>query len=135
MYTLAPAHVAADPAAYGARWTAYLHEAAWRYFLYDSTVAGERYLALNALVLDAAALARLVAATETLGRAFARATRVVQRDRPTLERLGFPWAVAEMLLHEPAGPLLSPLGRFDFLLDEAGSGACWNTTAIRHRAC
>ncbi|HLH22737.1 MAG TPA: glutathionylspermidine synthase family protein [Chloroflexota bacterium] len=120
MYTLAPAHVAADPAAYGARWTAYLHEAAWRYFLYDSTVAGERYLALNALVLDAAALARLVAATETLGRAFARATRVVQRDRPTLERLGFPWAVAEMLLHEPAGPLLSPLGRFDFLLDEAG---------------
>jgi glutathionylspermidine synthase len=120
MHTLAPARLAADPDAYGARWTAYLHEAALRYFLYDNTVAGERYLALNALVLDRAALADLVAATETLGRVFARATRAVQHDRPTLERLGFPWAVAEMLLHEPAAPFLSPLGRFDFLRDEAG---------------
>lgn len=120
MHTLAADRVAADRAAYGARWMAYLHEAALRYFLYDNTVAGERYLALNALVLDPAALGSLVAATEALGRVFARATRAVQRDRPTLERLGFPWAVAEMLLHEPAAPLLSPLGRFDFLLDEAG---------------
>jgi glutathionylspermidine synthase len=120
MYTLAAAHVAADAAAYGARWTAYLHDAALRYFLYDNTVAGERYLALNALVIEPAAITRLVGATETLGRVFARATRAVQRDRPTLERLGFPWAVAEMLLHEPEAPYLSPLGRFDFLLDAAG---------------
>ncbi|HZR99304.1 MAG TPA: glutathionylspermidine synthase family protein [Chloroflexota bacterium] len=120
MYTLASELAAADPAAFGARWTSYLHEAALRYFLYDNTVAGERYLALNALVVEPATLAQLVAATETLGRVFARATRAVQHDRPTLERLGFPWAVAEMLLHEPQAPLLSPLGRFDFLLDEAG---------------
>jgi glutathionylspermidine synthase len=120
VYTLAAEHLAADAAAYGARWTAYLHEAALRYYLYDNTVAGERYLALNALVLDAEAVDRLVVATETLGRVFARATRAVQHDRPTLEQLGFPWAVAEMLLHEPAAPCLSPLGRFDFLLDEAG---------------
>jgi glutathionylspermidine synthase len=120
VYTLAPEHLARDPAAYGARWTTYLHEAALRYFLYDNTVAGERYLALNALVIDRAAVERLVAATETLGRVFARATRAVQHDRPTLERLGFPWPVAEMLLHEPAAPLLSPLGRFDFLVDEQG---------------
>src|SRR4051812_26778805 len=120
MYTLAPAQLAADSAAYGERWTTYLHDAALRYYLYDNTVAGERYLALNALVLEPAVLATLVAATETLGRAFARAARTVQRDRPTLERLGFPWAVAEMLRHEPEAPMLSPLGRFDFLLDEAG---------------
>ncbi len=121
MRTLATEWVAAHgEAAYRARWTAYLHRAAWRYFLYDNTVAGERYLALDALVLDRGALVQLVAATEALGRVFARATRAVQRDRAMLEQLGFPWAVAEMLQHEPQGPLLSPLGRFDFLLDQDG---------------
>src|SRR4051794_25258026 len=120
MYTLAAEQVAADAAGYSARWTAYLHDAALSYFLYDNTVAGERYLALNALVLDQTTLTALVTATEVLGRVFARATRAVQHDRATLERLGFPWAVAEMLVHEPEGPLLSPLGRFDFLRDVAG---------------
>ncbi|HEY7064361.1 MAG TPA: glutathionylspermidine synthase family protein [Chloroflexota bacterium] len=120
MYTLAAGRVAVDAAVHGRRWTAYLHEAALRCFLYDNTVAGERYLALDALVLDRAAVDRLIVATEALGRAFARAARAVQRDRATLEQLGFPWAVAEMLLHEPAAPFLSPLGRFDFLLDAAG---------------
>ncbi len=121
MHTLAAAWLAAHgEAAYRARWTAYLEEAALRYFLYDNTVAGERYLALDALVLEPATCARLRVATETLGRVFARATRAVQRDRATLEQLGFPWAVAEMLQYEPEAPLLSPVGRFDFLLDAAG---------------
>ena len=120
MDTLAAEWAARDPAGYRARWTAYLHAAACQYFLYDNTVAGERYLALDALVLDRATRGTLVTATEVLGRAFARATRAVQHDRATLERLGFPWAVAEMLQHEPVAPLLSPVGRFDFLLDTAG---------------
>src|SRR5262245_8808973 len=118
MYTLA-ASLSLD-ARYYARWTAYLREAALRYYLYDNTVGGERYLALNALVLDPATLERLMAATEALGRVFLRATRAVQQDRALLEQLGFPWAVAEMLVHEPRAPYLSPLGRFDFLLDTTG---------------
>src|SRR5262249_21881123 len=118
MYTLA-ASLSLD-ARYYARWTAYLREAALRYYLYDNTVWGERYLALNALVLDPATLARLGAATEALGRVFLQATRAVQQDRALVEQLGFPWAVAEMLVHESRAPYLSPLGRFDFLLDTAG---------------
>ncbi|HZU07718.1 MAG TPA: glutathionylspermidine synthase family protein [Chloroflexota bacterium] len=118
--TLAVAEWRADPAGYQARWTAYLHEAALRYYLYDSTVAGDPYLGFDALVLDRAAWQRLVEATELLGQVFQRAVRAVQRDRPTLERLGFPWPVAEMLVHEPAAPWLSPIGRFDFLLDSHG---------------
>ena len=120
MYTLAADWAERDEASYRARWTSYLHDAALRYFLYDNTVAGERYLALDALVLDRVACDRLVAATEALGRVFARATRAVQHDRATLEQLGFPWAVAEMLQYEPEAPLLSPVGRFDFLFDTDG---------------
>ena len=118
--TLAGDWLAADEAGYRAAWDAYLRETAIRCLLYDNTVAGERYLGWNALALDRALLARLVAATEALGRVFARAARAVQHDPATLEELGFPWAVAEMLANEPILPLLSPIGRFDFLLDETG---------------
>ena len=110
----------AAPTAYEQRWQEHLHQAAFRYYLYDNTVAGERYLGLDALTLSSALHARLVAATETLARVFRRAVRVVQRDRALVERFGFNWAVAEMLQHEPSGPVLSPVGRFDFLLDRAG---------------
>ena len=92
----------ADPPGYERRWQTHLHHAALRYYLYDNTVAGERYLGLDALVLDAGLPRRLVEATETLGRVFERAARAVQRDRALLERMGFNWAVAEMLHQEPA---------------------------------
>jgi glutathionylspermidine synthase len=120
LHTLAGEWLAAGEAAYRARWDAYLRETAIRCLLYDNTVAGERYLGLNALVLDRGLWARLVEATETLGRVFRRAARAVQADRATLEAMGFNWAVAEMLANEPQAPLLSPVGRFDFLLDNAG---------------
>jgi glutathionylspermidine synthase len=110
----------ANPDAFRTEWTGYLHDAALSALIYDNTVAGEPYLALNALEIEPSALRRLIAATEILGRAFARAARAVQRDREALEDLGFPWAVAEILQQEPVLPVISPVGRFDFLLDQDG---------------
>ncbi|HLI25677.1 MAG TPA: glutathionylspermidine synthase family protein [Chloroflexota bacterium] len=120
LHARAAAWYATAPAAYPRRWDEHLHRAAFRYYLYDNTVAGERYLALDALTLSPALHARLVAATETLARVFQRAVHAVRRERALVERLGFNWAVAEMLAHEPVGPWLSPIGRFDFLLDRTG---------------
>src|SRR5262249_34412409 len=88
LHTLAGDWLAVDEAISRARWDAYLRETAIRCLLYDNTVAGERYLGLNALVLDRGLWTRLVDATETLGRVFRRAARAVQADRATLEEMG-----------------------------------------------
>jgi glutathionylspermidine synthase len=116
----APAWYRAAPALYERCWREHLHRAAFRYYLYDNTVAGERYLGLDTLSVPPALHTRLLLATETLARVFQRAVRAVRGDRALVERLGFNWAVAEMLAHEPLTPWVSPIGRFDFLLDRAG---------------
>ena len=106
-----------DERQFDRRWREHLHQAALRYFLYDNTVAGERYLSLNALVLDPSLQTSLATATEVLAGVFRKAAHTVRQDRQQLERMGFNWAVAEMLRQEHPLPLLSPIGRFDFLLD------------------
>lgn len=86
--------------------------------LADHLVEGEPYLALNAIVLDAADSDLLKRLTNHLSAAFHRAAGRLAMDVPTLVEMGFPWVAAELLAAEP--PRLPIVGRFDFVRDEAG---------------
>lgn len=84
----------------------------------DQVVDGEPYLALNALVLDAADHALLARLTETFAAAFQKAGERLAADVPGLVEMGFPWLAAELLAAEP--PRRPLVGRLDFVRDEDG---------------
>jgi glutathionylspermidine synthase len=87
--------------------------------LADHLVAGEPYLALNALVLGRDDVAELRRLTELFARAFEIAARALREDVPGLIAMGFPWVAAELLAAElPRTPLV---GRFDFARDADGA--------------
>ncbi|HEV8636887.1 MAG TPA: glutathionylspermidine synthase family protein [Chloroflexota bacterium] len=86
--------------------------------LSDHLVAGEPYLALNALALGQDDLAELRRLTEAFSRAFEVAGGALQRDVPTLVAIGFPWVAAELLAAE--SPRVPIVGRFDFARDDQG---------------
>jgi glutathionylspermidine synthase len=86
--------------------------------LSDHLVAGEPYLALNAVVLGQDDLAELRRLTELFSAAFETAGRALRRDVPTLVAMGFPWVAAELLAAETPGVPI--VGRFDFVRDQAG---------------
>jgi glutathionylspermidine synthase len=84
----------------------------------DHLVAGEPYLALNAVVLEPRDAALLPELVEAFTGALVRAGGIVARDVPTLVAMGFPWVAAELLSMEaPRAPLV---GRFDFVRDADG---------------
>jgi glutathionylspermidine synthase len=84
---------------------------------------GEPYPALNGIVLSAAQHESLCGLTERFARVFEKASAALARDPAALERLGFPWLTRELLGSEAEQTAAEPivLGRFDFLLDEAGA--------------
>jgi glutathionylspermidine synthase len=86
--------------------------------LSDHLVAGEPYLALNALALCQDDLSELRRLTEAFSSAFEVAGRALRRDVPTLEAMGFPWVAAELLAAE--APRVPVVGRFDFARDDDG---------------
>jgi glutathionylspermidine synthase len=86
--------------------------------LSDHLVAGEPYLALNAVVLGPSDLAELRRLTEAFSAAFEVAGRALRRDVPALVAMGFPWVAAELLAAEP--PRQPVVGRFDFVRDHDG---------------
>jgi glutathionylspermidine synthase len=96
----------------------FVQQAQLRGLLADHLVQGEPYLALNAVVLQAAESELLGRLTETFSTAFLRAGARLARDVPALIEMGFPWIAAELLAAEPAAAPL--VGRFDFLCDDAG---------------
>jgi glutathionylspermidine synthase len=84
----------------------------------DHLVAGEPYLALNAVVLDAQEAAEIESLSQTFAMAFEYACSVLRRDVSALVDMGFPWFAAELLSEEqPSSPLI---GRFDFAQDQSG---------------
>ena len=87
--------------------------------LADHLVAGEPYLALNALLLSREDVAELRRLTELFARAFDAAGRALRADVPCLIAMGFPWVAAELLAAEP--PRTPPVGRFDFVRNADGS--------------
>lgn len=89
--------------------------------LADHLVAGEPYLALNAIVLDAEEDALLRRLTGLFSRAFYRAGCQLARRVPALQEIGFPWIAAELLQTET--PRLPLVGRFDFV--QAIDGHWW----------
>ncbi|MBM2810468.1 MAG: synth protein [Chloroflexi bacterium] len=84
----------------------------------DHLVHGEPYLALNAVVLKSAEVAKLRALTECFAAAFACAAASLARNPSELVNMGFPWVAAELLANESPRTLL--IGRFDFVCDESG---------------
>jgi glutathionylspermidine synthase len=85
----------------------------------DHLVAGEPYLALNAVLLSRDDVAELRRLTELFARAFALAGRALSADVPGLISMGFPWVAAELLAAEaPREPVV---GRFDFVQDLDGA--------------
>lgn len=86
----------------------------------DFWLYGEPYPALNGIVLTPAEHEALVGLTEQFAGIFHKALRVLSSDPSTLERLGFPWVVLELLRRE-ADDTPFILGRFDFVLDAAGA--------------
>jgi glutathionylspermidine synthase len=108
-----------DPAAVSpARYRRFLRRAQVDGLLADHLVAGEPYLALNALVLDPAEDAGLRQLTEAFSVAFNAAGQALHRDRAALIDMGFPWLAAELLAAEP--PRVPIVGRFDFVQDAPG---------------
>jgi glutathionylspermidine synthase len=109
----------ADPARLlPARYRRFVRRCLVEGLLSDHLVAGEPYLALNALALGQDDLTELRRLTEAFSRAFEVAGRALQRDVPTLVSMGFPWVAAELLAAE--APRVPVVGRFDFARDEAG---------------
>ena len=106
------------------RWDAFLNDVIRRTPMPDYAHYGEPYPALNGIVLTAAQHESLSALTETFARIFEKASTALAQDPAALERLGFPWLTRELLGREVAEqaenarPIV--VGRFDFLLDEAG---------------
>src|SRR5262249_20592198 len=84
-----------------ARYRRVLRRAQLAGLLADHLVAGEPYLALNALVLDPADDARLRELTEAFALAFQVAGEALRPNRAALIDLGFPWMAAELLAAEP----------------------------------
>ncbi len=84
----------------------------------DGLVAGEPYLALNAIVMTGQDLALMRDLTRTFSLALHKAAERLARDVPALIELGFPWVAAELLAAEtPRTPII---GRFDFAQDSSG---------------
>jgi glutathionylspermidine synthase len=101
-----------------ARYRRFLRRCLVEGLLSDHLVAGEPYLALNALVLGQDDLHELRRLTEAFSAAFETAGRALRRDVPTLVAMGFPWVAAELLAAE--APRVPIVGRFDFVRDETG---------------
>lgn len=108
-----------------ARWHAFLDDVIRRTPMPDYAHYGEPYPALNGVVLSWEQHRSLVALTEHFARVFEKASTALARDPGALERLGFPWLARELLSLESTDGTAGPpepmvLGRFDFLLDDAG---------------
>lgn len=84
----------------------------------DGLVAGEPYLALNAIVLEASDLELLRRLTAIFSQALFKSGRELARHTPALIELGFPWVAAELLTAET--PRVPIIGRFDFVQDIRG---------------
>jgi glutathionylspermidine synthase len=109
----------ADPAELPpARYRRFLRRAQMAGLLADHLVAGEPYLALNALVLSPGEDALLRHLTTAFAAAFQAGGEALRPDVPALIDLGFPWLAAELLAAEPARVPL--VGRFDFARDRDG---------------
>ena len=96
----------------------YQHRALFRACMAGTMSSFSSYLSLNAVLLSRDEAAELARLTTLFGGILNRAAAAAA-DRDQLVAWGFPRAFAELIVEEPARPVI--FGRFDFLLANDGS--------------